>query len=231
MLKRLLRSSTTQAILARMLGLYLAFALRTTRWVLHGAENVAPHVIGDPLILAAWHERLPLMTALWLMVRNWEGGEGQRARVHIMISRSRDGRFIAAVVRRFGIDTAAGSTSRGGAAAMRTLVALLASGSHVGITPDGPRGPRRRAAAGVAQLAALSGAGVLPTAAQTSRRWVLRSWDRMVVPKPFGRGVVVCGPVIRVPRADWREALPAIETALNEAADRADALCGLPAQG
>jgi hypothetical protein len=52
----------------------------------------------------------------------------------------------------------------------------------------------------------------------------------MVVPKPFGRGVVVCGPVIRVPRADWREALPAIEAALNEAADRADALCGVAAR-
>jgi lysophospholipid acyltransferase (LPLAT)-like uncharacterized protein len=59
---------------------------------------------------------------------------------------------------------------------------------------------------------------------------VLRSWDRMVVPKPFGRGVVVCGPVIRVSRADWREALPAIEAALNEAADRADALCGVAAR-
>ena len=228
MLKHFLRSATTQAILARMLGLYLTFALRTTRWKLHGAENVAPHIIGDPLILAAWHARLPLMSALWLMVRNWEGGEGQRARVHILISRSRDGRFIAAVVRRFGIDVAPGSSSRGGAAAMRSLVGLLASGSHIGITPDGPRGPPRRAAPGVAQLAALSGAAILPCTAQTSRRWVLRSWDRMVVPKPFGRGVVVCGPVIRVPRADWREALPAIEAALNEVADRADALCGVP---
>lgn len=225
MLKRLLRHPISQALLARMLGMYLEFALRTTSWTLHGADNVAPHVIGDPLIMVAWHERLPLMSALWLMVRNWEGGEGRRARVHIMISRSRDGRFIAAVVRRFGIDVAPGSSSRGGIAAMRDLVALLASGSHVGITPDGPRGPRRQAAPGVAQLAALSGAAILPTAAQVSRRWTLRSWDRMVVPKPYGRGIVVCGPTIRVPRAGWREALPAIEAALNEVADRADRLC------
>lgn len=225
MLKRILRHKAAQELLARTLGLYLAFALWTTRWALHGAENVAPHVIGDPLIMAAWHERLPLMSALWLMMRHWEGGEGQRARVHIMISRSRDGRFIAAVVRRFGIDVAPGSSSRGGIAAMRDLVGLLASGSHVGITPDGPRGPRRHAAPGVAQLAALSGASIMPCAAQISRRWVLRSWDRMVIPKPFGRGIVVCGPTIRVSRAGWRDALPAIEAALNEAADRADRLC------
>ncbi|HST75826.1 MAG TPA: lysophospholipid acyltransferase family protein [Acetobacteraceae bacterium] len=225
MLKRLLRHPAMQALLARLLGLYLSFALRTTRWTLHGAEHLAPHALGEPAIMTAWHERLPLMSAQWLMVRHWKGGQGRRARVHILISRSRDGRFIAAVVRRFGIDVAPGSSSRGGAAAMRSLVGLLASGSHIGITPDGPRGPRRRAAAGVAQLAALSGAAILPCAAQTSRRWVLRSWDRMVIPKPFGRGVVVCGPVIRVPRADWRESLPAIEAALNEVADRADALC------
>jgi lysophospholipid acyltransferase (LPLAT)-like uncharacterized protein len=226
MLKRILRHATTQALLARLLGLYLSFALRTTRWTLHGAENLAPHALGAPAIMTAWHERLALMSAQWLMVRRWKGGQGQRARVHILISRSRDGRFIAAVVRRFGIDVAPGSSSRGGAAAMRSLVGLLASGSHIGITPDGPRGPRRHAAPGVAQLAALSGAAILPCAAQSSRRWVLRSWDRMVIPKPFGRGVVVCGPAIRVPRQAWREALPAIEAALNEAADRADALCG-----
>ena len=225
MLKRLLRHPAMQALLARLLGLYLSFALRTTRWALHGAEHLAPHALGEPAIMTAWHERLPLMSAQWLMVRHWKGGQRRRAQVHILISRSRDGRFIAAVVRRFGIDVAPGSSSRGGAAAMRSLVGLLASGSHIGITPDGPRGPRRRAAAGVAQLAALSGAAILPCAAQTSRRWVLRSWDRMVIPKPFGRGVVVCGPVIRVPRADWRESLPAIEAALNEVADRADALC------
>ncbi len=220
-----------QALLAWLLGLYLSFALRTTRWSLDGAESLAPHALGAPAIMTAWHERLPLMSAQWLMVRRWKAGQGRRARVHILISRSRDGRFIAAVVRRFGIDVAPGSSSRGGVAAMRSLVGLLASGSHVGITPDGPRGPSRRAAPGVAQLAALSGVPILPCAAQTSRKWVLRSWDRMVIPKPFGRGVVVCGPAIRVPRAEWREALPAIEAALNEAADRADALCGSASRG
>ena len=78
------------------------------------------------------------------------------------------------------------------------LLNLLAGGDHIAITPDGPRGPRRVAAAGVAQLAALSGVPVLPCAAQTTRRWVLRTWDRMVVPQPFGRGVVVCLPTITV---------------------------------
>jgi hypothetical protein len=109
---------------------------------------------------------------------------------------------------------------------MRAALPLLARGEHLVITPDGPRGPRRVAAPGVAQVAALSGAPVLPCAAQTSRRRVLRSWDRMVVPLPFGRGVLVCLPAISVPRDGWQDALPEIAAALTAAADRADRLCG-----
>jgi lysophospholipid acyltransferase (LPLAT)-like uncharacterized protein len=145
--------------------------------------------------------------------------------VHVLVSQHRDGRFIGAVVSRFAIDVVLGSSSRGGAKSTRMLLNLLAGGDHIGITPDGPRGPRRVAAAGVAQLAALSGVPVLPCAAQTTRHWVLRTWDRMVVPKPFGRGVVVCLPTIAVPRDTWQETVPAIGAALTAAADAADRLC------
>jgi hypothetical protein len=158
-------------------------------------------------------------------MRRWARRHGSVARVRILISQSRDGRFIAGVVRRFGIEVATGSSSRGGAAAVRSLVALLEHGSHIGITPDGPRGPRRQAALGVAQIAALSGAPILPCAAQTSHKWILKSWDQMVIPRPFGRAVIVCRPAIYVGRTSWRDAVPDIEAALTIAADRADALC------
>ncbi len=226
MLKRILRHLASQAVLARVVGLYLSLALRTTRWVLDGTEHLVPHASGEPAILAAWHERLPLLPALWLVIRRWEPRRGGIPRVHILVSHSRDGRFIAAILRRFAVDVAFGSSSRAGAEAMRAMVRWLAAGDHVGITPDGPRGPRREAAAGIAQLAALSGAAILPCAAQTSRRWVLRSWDRMVIPRPFGRGVIVCGPAVRVARTEWRDAVPMIEAALTDAAERADARCG-----
>ena len=75
------------------------------------------------------------------------------------------------------------------------------------------------AAAGVAQLAAFSGAQVLPVAAWT--RWALqfRSWDRMRFPLPFGRGRLVFGDMITVPRHDWEGSLPAIEAAVTQASD------------
>jgi lysophospholipid acyltransferase (LPLAT)-like uncharacterized protein len=129
------------------------------------------------------------------------------------------------VVQRFGIQPILGSSSRGGAAGMRSLLAVLAKGEIIGITPDGPRGPRRQAAAGVAQLAALAGVPVLPCAARTRRHIQLNTWDRMPIPLPFGRGVLVCGPAILVPRKGWKDTVPAITRALDRAADRAAALC------
>jgi lysophospholipid acyltransferase (LPLAT)-like uncharacterized protein len=91
--------------------------------------------------------------------------------------------------------------------------------------PGTSSSPPTGRAARAAQLAAVSGVKVLPCAAQTSRRHTLRSWDRMVLPLPFGRGVIVCGPPISVAREDAAAALPTIAAALTEAAAAADRLC------
>ena len=221
MLKRLLKAPRVQAALAWLLGQYLFVALRTTRWSLHGLEYMQPHIDGAPAIVAFWHERLPMMPMLWVEARR----RGSRARAHVLVSRHRDGRFIGVVVARFALDVVHGSSSRGGAAAVMAMLSLLEAGEHVAITPDGPRGPRRQAASGVARLAGRSGVPVLAVAAQTTRRIVLRTWDRMVLPLPFGRGVIACAAPVAVPQEDWAATLPAIEAALTEAADTADRLC------
>jgi lysophospholipid acyltransferase (LPLAT)-like uncharacterized protein len=118
-----------------------------------------------------------------------------------------------------------GSSTRGGAAGLRKLLFVLKRGNLIGITPDGPKGPRRQAAAGVAQLAALAGVPVVPLAARTTHCIQLQTWDRMAVPLPFGRGVIVCGPAIQVPRDNWLAAVPKISEALNQVAVRAELLC------
>ncbi|MGI3776592.1 MAG: lysophospholipid acyltransferase family protein [Janthinobacterium lividum] len=227
-----MRAAPVQAAAASVLGLYVAAALRCTRWSVHGAEHLVAPRRGAPVLAAFWHERLPLSPAVWGHVRR-TGVAGLR--MHVLVSRHRDGRFFARLIRRFGVEVVHGSSERpgrsggegkGGAAALRALVGVVAQGGLVAITPDGPRGPARRAAAGVAQLAALSGAPVLPVSAQCTRRVVLGTWDRMVLPLPFGRGVVVCGAPIAVARGAWREALPGIEAALDAVSDEADRLCG-----
>jgi lysophospholipid acyltransferase (LPLAT)-like uncharacterized protein len=220
-MKRLLRHKAVQAVLVWLGGLYLMFALRTTRWVLDGADHLATATSGKATVAAFWHEHLALMPMLWLTLCRRDPTQ----RGHVLVSQHRDGRLIGSVLRRFRVGVVHGSSTRGGASSVLTVLPLLARGEHLIITPDGPRGPRRVAAKGVAQIAGMAGVTVLPCAAQTSRRRVLRSWDRTIIPLPFGRGVLVCLPPIAVSRDGWEAAVPTIAMALTEAADRADRLC------
>lgn len=229
MLKRLSRARPVRSLGARLIGLYLRLALDTTRWTVEAPEEAWPHMLGADgrtAIVAFWHEFLPLVPALW-----WHAHRANPAlTMTVLISRHRDGRMITDIVRRWGVQAVAGSSERsrqpggamaggkGGAAALRGLLGLLRAGSLIAITPDGPRGPRRVMQPGVARLAALSGVPVIAAAAfcRPSRR--LGSWDRMILPLPFGRGRIVCGTPILVPPRQWEAAIPAIQMALEEAA-------------
>ena len=232
MFRRLLKSRKVQSVGAFVLGLYLELALRSTRWTTEGQDFLDPYLPGGAVIVACWHERLPLIPALWVRARRLYP---QRP-VAALASRHRDGRFLGSLLERFGVRMVHGSTNidakagrrrdRGGAAGMRALLAALGEGAAVVITPDGPRGPRRVAAPGVALLAAMAQVAVLPAAAQLRWRITLRSWDQMVLPLPFGRGVLVCGAPILVPAEEAAALLPRIELALTEMLERADRLCG-----
>jgi lysophospholipid acyltransferase (LPLAT)-like uncharacterized protein len=102
-----------------------------------------------------------------------------------VVSESSDGRKAAAVAQRWGHAIINGSSTRGGPAALRECVRALQQGKSIAITPDGPRGPRETAKPGVAQIALLSGAPVVPLAALPSSAWYLNTWDKFCIPKPF----------------------------------------------
>ena len=230
-MKRVLRHPRTLALGAWALGAYLRFALRTTRWTLLGADHLGRHLHAHPAIFAFWHERLPMMPALWTLALETRAGAGApRGRMHVLVSRHQDGRLIGSMMHGFGLDlvhgsSAKGTEQKGGAAGLRALLGVLADGDQVVITPDGPRGPRHQVARGVLQLAAMSGAPIIPCAAQSTRHRILPTWDRMLLPMPWGRGVLVCGASIAVPRTGWDQALPTLEAALHAAAATADAAC------
>jgi hypothetical protein len=137
-------------------------------------------------------------------------------RIKFLISRHSDGQLIARTVARFGIGTIPGSSSKGGAQALRMMARALQAGDCVGVTPDGPRGPRMRANVGVVHAAQLAGVPIVPAAGVAARRRVLGSWDRFIVPLPFGGGVVRWGEPIEVSGdADTEIARRRIEDTLN----------------
>ncbi len=228
MLKRVLRSHWAQASAAGLIRAYLRLALGTTRWSVEGEAHLAPFVEQTAVLVVFWHECLPLMPAVWWRVR-------QRNRTRsgaVLASRHRDGALLGAVMAGFGLAGVQGSSERhnkrggerGGGAALVGLARQLRQGAAVMITPDGPRGPARVAAEGVAHLAALSGAPVLPMAARVRRRIVLNSWDRMILPLPFGRGTLVCLPPFFAGRDD-DGATARIAAAMTQAAEQAELLC------
>lgn len=122
------------------------------------------------------------------------------APVSILISQHRDGVFISRTLRHLGVGTIAGSSSRGGGNALIAMVRALKRGEYIGITPDGPRGPRMRVAPGAISAAKLSGALLLPVTFAAVRSRVFSSWDRFLLPYPFTRGIVRIGDPVEVPR-------------------------------
>lgn len=221
MLKRILKSDGLRRALCWLGSLYIRLVHATGRWQVIGGDAARAHwAAGRPFILCFWHGRILMMPHCW----------PRDKAIHMLISQHRDGQIIARTVGHFGIKTVAGSSSRGGAQALRAMVKALKTGDCVGITPDGPRGPRMRASDGAVALARLSGAPIIPATFGAARGRVVQSWDRFLVAWPFGRGVIVWGDPIDVPRdadTDQLEAARArVEDALNTITAEADRLTG-----
>ena len=194
--------------------LYLRFVALTSRIRVHFHPGALYLADGRrPCVFAFWH-RYQLMM-----------GYAYRNRgAHVLVSRSGDGELIARALHLMGYGTVRGSSTRGGATALMGLLDVLAAGGQLGVTPDGPRGPYRSVQPGLAALARKSGAPVIPGGWAGTRVKILRrSWDRFMVPLPFGRYVVVFGEPMTV-SSDENEAEDAIRAALDGAAAEAERL-------
>lgn len=189
--KRLLRSEPVRDALAFLAWAYVRFVERTTRWTVDDTRlrQLVDQDRGG--IAAFWHGRLMMLHRAWT----------PRPRpFHIMISQHRDGTFIAKAIERMNVHAIGADRKTGSMSAMRGLKRLIDRGAWIGITPDGPKGPRMRARGGAIKLAQLTGRPVLPVSIGLSRRRVIQSWDRFCLPLPFGRGEIRYGRPIEVPR-------------------------------
>lgn len=177
------------------LWLRLARLTMRLRWV--GAGGALPED-GGPVIYAFWHSQLAMMP--WAQLRPPSV---------VPISRSRDGEWTARLFRHLAVEPVRGSSSRGGVSALKGLVRASRRGRDLAITPDGPRGPAERAKAGAVWLAQVSERPLLPLAFACRPALRLNSWDRLLVPLPFGTGVFLYGEPLWVPagvKGDGREA-------------------------
>lgn len=226
LVNRLFKNKRTHAVSCWLIARYIRLVELTSRWTLIGTEEMEEMTArGEPFIAAFWHGRMVLMPGTWRRI-----GAGRDMRM--LISMHRDGVTISKVIGHLGIETIAGSSSRGGTEALHALIRTLRAGGPVGITPDGPRGPRMRASPGLATVASRMSVPVFAVSFSSTRRKLLKSWDRFVLPLPFGRVTVVMkGPIdVRHNAASvgLEEMRRRIEDALNEATREADRSCGHP---
>lgn len=222
-LRQFYASEKAQGAIAFLVAQYVRLVYWTNRWRRVGYD-ISDRLFAENrrLIFCFWHSRLLMMPYATYGGRPFD----------VMMSTHRDGKFIARAVRHLGIGVVFGSSSRRPALALREAAKRCRDGVCLCITPDGPRGPRGRAAPGAVLIAELAGAVLVPVAYATSRRRLLGSWDRFHLPLPIGRGVFVVGREIEVPQGldeTGREELRLrLEADITRVTDEADRLMGHP---
>jgi lysophospholipid acyltransferase (LPLAT)-like uncharacterized protein len=144
--------------------------------LVHPERWQALRASGVPYVLLSWHEAL--LPVLW---------QHRELGIAAVVSEARDGQYLATLARVLGYRVIGGSSTRGAHRALRGAIRTLAGGVPVGLTPDGPRGPRRVVKPGVVAAAERGGALILPVHAESRPAWRAGSWDRFLVPPPFAR--------------------------------------------
>ncbi|MGB0908028.1 MAG: lysophospholipid acyltransferase family protein [Maricaulaceae bacterium] len=230
MFKRFMRSSFVASLVGWLVAAYMVLVKHTTRWEFLHAERAAPIMgNGKGVIALTWHSRFLMLNSAW---------KKSYQMPHVLISRSRDGEIVARTSHFLGLKTIRGSAKKagttkkgkGGAAASRDMIEALERGGCIVITPDGPRGPRQRLGEGPLRLAKLSGVPLLPCTFAIKSRKQFGSWDKFILPLPFGRGQIIWGTPQYVPANITSEKLEAlrldIETEMNDLLAQGDNALG-----
>ncbi len=159
-----------------------------------------------PYITITWHNRLMFFPVMF--------PKYARKKTAALISASRDGQYIADIVKVCGIQSVRGSSSRRGASALKASLECLQNKCNLSMTPDGPRGPRYKMSKGPVIMASKTGFPVLPLSVNYSSYWELKSWDRFQIPKPWGKITLVMADPINIPPdlsdeeiENWRKVL------------------------
>lgn len=224
LLKKIRKSTAARRLASFFITQYVKLIWHTGKWEYFGVEHPKPYwEQNKPVIGCFWHGRLLMMLKVWLGPHKF----------HMLISSHPDGEIIAKATQNFGFGWIVGSSNRGGRMAFMNIIRTLKKGESVGITPDGPRGPRYRVSLGVIQMARLGNAAILPVSYSSTKGKFLSSWDQFFLPFPFGKGVFIYGPMIDV-RASSKsdeELRQELEDSLKSLTAKADAYCNQSASG
>jgi len=177
-----IRVSRKSIFLGTLMGWMMKLWSWTLRYRFVDREGIfSPGNQSPPVIYALWHNRIFTIPPIW-----YKNG-GHLRKTVVLTSASHDGTMLAKAMEVFGIGSIRGSSSRRAVAALIGMKRAIKEGYDVCITPDGPRGPRYEFHPGVIKLAESTQSAIIPVHAQYTSAWRLKTWDRLVIPKPFSR--------------------------------------------
>jgi lysophospholipid acyltransferase (LPLAT)-like uncharacterized protein len=195
MFKYILNIYLVKKFLSLVGALYIYFVYITSEKILINKGALDKLTLKkESFIYALWHDQLLMSPSTWQ----------NKTRIDILISKHKDGDIISDTIKFHGFNSIRGSTNnpnkekeKNSLATIRMILNSLKKNISIGITPDGPRGPRHEVSEGTINIARISKKKILPMALSFKKKWTLNTWDKFLVPKPFNKICIVWGdPII-----------------------------------
>ena len=196
MIKNFLKNYFIKKFLSLVGALYVYIVYISSQKTFINKDNFDKLILENKsFIYALWHDQLLLSPFTW-QTKN---------RIDILISKHKDGDIIADLIKYHGFNSIRGSTNnpskvkeKNTISSIRKIINTLKANVSIGITPDGPRGPRHKVSEGTINIARISNKKILPMALAYKEQWVLNTWDKFIIPKPFNKICIVWGDPIDI---------------------------------
>ena len=191
MIKYIAGFKLTQLLVSFLGSMYVLFVYKTSTINLKNRKNIESlFKKNESFIYAFWHDQLLMCPLTWQ----------SELEIKVLISKHRDGDIIAKLISKLGFKAIRGSThkagktkNKGGLLSARQMIKSLKNGISVGISPDGPKGPRHKVSDGILSISRLSNSSILPVGIGFKKKWVLNTWDKFIIPKPFNQITIIWG--------------------------------------
>ena len=191
-----------QTLLSLIGSIYVLTVYKTSKVNLKNRKKIENLLErNESFIYSFWHDQLLMCPLTWQSNSN----------IKVLISKHRDGDIIAQLISNLGFEAIRGSThktnkikNKGGLLSARKMIKSLKNGISIGISPDGPKGPRHKVSEGILSISRLSKSVILPVGIGFKKKWVLNTWDKFIIPKPFNEITVI-----------WGDPIPAITNEKN----------------
>ncbi len=186
-----------------------AILIRLIYWTTRSTYHIPEGLPAERCVVGFWHGDLLLQPFVY---KRWR----KEPNVAVMISNHFDGELIAKTMGYFGFETVRGSTRKGAARVLMQAIKMVREGYDLGITPDGPKGPRFSVSEGIVAVAQKNDSYIVLQNSVPNRYWQLGSWDRFVIPRPFSHIHYYCSEPFKVTDLSMEEAKKLIHDRLME---------------